>query len=196
MKRTPFQNLPPTQPYKDFADMLKRTICPLCFIASAIFALPTHAQNGCEVGDGTFGCPDGQYLLMQPIVSGDDGGPGTCDIICDAMQNPPPTPSLNCVAEGSEYLCEVWPRSPSYVYEWTHDSQVTLALEGKTTKTVQIVSCGSFNGVAQIELAVRTPWLHQSVRVFPFSCGMSANTLPPPSQPGPKPVDPPEDADQ
>lgn len=167
--------------------------------AASILGASSLAMASCGgTPDSVFSCPDPntQYLLTNPPDPGNEGGVGTgglgeCEVECPDIWTPPPEPTLDCVREGMEYLCNAWPQGPNLTYRWSHDASVGLEFGSLTQLPQQRISCFMIGGVARVQLVIETPWNLQSRRSFQFSCDLHSSVTPAPGGEIPAPGAPP-----
>lgn len=163
--------------------MKKGYLCTALLLMSTA-STTSLAQDGCSTYGHIDTCPDpiGEYILTEPADPGDGSGPstGSCELqTCLPISAAPPEPFLECISDGLEYSCTVWPQGPDLTYSWTHDGNIAIEIDGRTPVPQQHLVCQTINSTALVELTILTPWNTSSRRVFQFGCALALTQLPP-----------------
>jgi hypothetical protein len=116
------------------------------------------------------------YLMSPPNEGVGEGVGEGCEIECPPANTPPPEPVMDCVREGLEYYCDVFPRSVGFSmsYSWNSTPEVALSIQGTTSMSVQQVSCQLPGTSGRVSLVVTAPNGQQSRRTFAFACEITA----------------------
>jgi hypothetical protein len=111
-------------------------------LGAALAAAPStgNADASCE-GDDSLECTFGQDPFAFLTDPDDDGS--ICTYFCWPDDAPPPTPVLECVNDGMNHWCLVWPQSPNIAltYGWSQTPGVSLSNPEPSPSPEQRITC-------------------------------------------------------